>query len=93
MFWAEISDHFRNESSIFVQGVRAKSTFDFVYKHRYYFVNREGKVESVESSILRCFLIETLSSPVFNWTIPESSAPIEKEEGKAGVYCYRASVV
>ena len=57
-------------------------------------------MESVPPSTLRCLLIsdarlvqypsfptvEALSSPVFNMTIPESSAPVETEEGKAGVY-------
>ena len=59
-------------------------------------VSRAGEVESVPPSTLRCLLIseypsflsvEALSSPVFNRTIPESSAPeVETEEGKAGVY-------
>ena len=51
-------------------------------------VSRAGEVESVPSSTLRCLqisdarlvqspsfpMVEALSSPVFNWTIPESSA-------------------
>ena len=57
-------------------------------------------MESVPPSTLRCLLIsddwlvqypsfpmmEALSSPAFNMTIPESSAKVETEEGKAGVY-------
>ena len=65
--------------------MRAKSSFGFVYKH-------ELSCE-VERSTLRCLLIsvarlvqpsfptvEALSSPVFNLTIPESSAPRLKQK-------------